>query len=106
ARNQLTEGNLRLAISVAKKYATEDYNLEDCITAANFGLIRAAEKFDPTKGYRFSTYAVWWIRQSIIRAIQDHSRPVRAANTQQEALVALMKERDRQIQIQGRADIS
>ena len=75
--DKLINSNLRFVISVAKQYQGSEIYLGDLINAGNEGLIRAAEKFDETKGFRFISYAVWWIRQSIIKYIQENSRTVR-----------------------------
>lgn len=77
ARELMIKSNLRLVITVAKKYLHSGLPLSDLIEEGNLGLIRAVEKFDPQLGFKFSTYAAWWIRQSIVRAIAKHSRMIR-----------------------------
>ena len=97
ARNELIQRNLRLAVSVAKKMHRKGTDLEDLIQEANIGLMKAVEKFDPSKGFRFSTYAHWWIRQAVGRHIQMHCRSIRIPSHAQglsAKIHAAKKERD------------
>src|SRR4028118_1658374 len=94
ARKRLIESNLRLVISIAKKYRGRGVSFEDLIQEGNAGLIKAVERFDPALGNRFSTYATWWIRQAITRAVADHARTVRLPSHVVDSLYQLRRGED------------
>ena len=106
AREKLINSNLRFVVTVAKKYQGQGLPLEDLINEGNLGLLTALEKFEPEKGYHFISYAVWWIRQSILKAVCEKSRAVRLPLNRANELFQIQKIQKTLIHESGSSDVS
>lgn len=102
ALGKIVTANLRFVISVAKQYQNLGLTLEDLINEGNLGLIKAAKRFDETKGFKFISYAVWWIRQSILQAVGEKSRKIRVPINYQSTMIKVLDARDKLLQLNER----
>ena len=106
AREKLINSNLRFVVSVAKKFRGQGMPLEDLINEGNIGLMTAVDKFEPEKGYHFISYAVWWVRQSILKALAEQSRPVRLPLNRSNELIQIVRAKNDLIHKKGISDPS
>ena len=106
ARERLINSNLRFVVSVAKKFKGQGMPLEDLINEGNIGLMTAVDKFEPEKGYHFISYAVWWVRQAILKALAEQSRPVRLPLNRSNELIQIVRAKNELIHKKGISDPS
>ena len=106
AKDKLVTANLRFVVSVAKQYQHQGLTLTDLIDEGNIGLIKAAQKFDETRGFKFISYAVWWVRQAILKALAEQSRPVRLPLNRSNELIQIVRAKNDLIHNKGISDPS